>query len=99
MDRSGFLLSAQHALLGVVTSNLRSVSGSVDGNIVRIRYLIDGEVDEATREELACASTRIIADTVRGWMLEEEFVRLDAPASLRGQTLPWLVYERLESAT
>ncbi|WP_449252734.1 hypothetical protein [Brevundimonas naejangsanensis] len=98
MTRSDFLLSTQRALLGFITANVRSVSGNIEGQTISIRYIIDGEIDEETREELSCASTEVIADMAWDWSFEEQFVRLDAPASLRGQTLPLLAYERFEPA-
>lgn len=96
MTRSEFLLSTQRALLGFITANVRSVSGEIDGATVSIRYIIDGEIDDVTHEELSCASTEIVADMHEGWSFKEEFVRLDAPASLLGQTLTLLAYQRFE---
>ena len=96
MTRAELLLSTQRALLGFVTANVRSVSGDIAGATVSIRYIIDGEIDDATREELACASTEIVADMPDDWTFDEQFVRLDAPASLIGQTLPLLAYQRFE---
>ena len=96
MTRSEFLLSTQRALLGFITANVRSVSGNVEGRTISIRYIVDGEIDEETREELSCASTEVIAVMDADWSFEEQFIRLDAPASLRGQTLPLLAYERFE---
>ena len=96
MTRSEFLLSTQRALLGFITANVRSVSGSVEGKAVVIRYIIDGEIDELTREELACVSAELLADMYAGWSFREEFVRLDRPFSLRGQTLSLPAYERFE---
>jgi hypothetical protein len=96
MTRLEFMLSAQRALLGFITPNVRSVSGSLTGKSVLVRYLVDGEIEESTREELACASTQIIADLHREWTFEEQFIRLDAPATLRGATLDFHFYERHE---
>lgn len=90
------MASAQRALLGSVTPNVRSVTGSVGDKAIVVRYIVDGEIDEPTREELSCASTRIIADMHPGWSFEEEFIRLDAPAPLPGATLALHFYERHE---
>ena len=93
------MLSAQRALLGVITPNVRSVSGAFDDQSITIRYIIDGEIDEDTREELACASTLVIADIgpdESHLRFEVEFVRLDAPETLRGETLPLQFFERHE---
>ncbi|WP_354089421.1 hypothetical protein [Brevundimonas faecalis] len=72
------------------------MSGNIEGRTISVRYIIDGEIDEETREELSCASTEVIADMAADWSFEEQFIRLDAPASIRGQTLPLLAYERCE---
>ena len=90
------MLSAQRALLGFITANVRSVSGNVEGRTISVRYIIDGEIDEETRKELSCASTEVAADMAADWTFDEQFIRLDAPVSLRGQTLPLLAYERFE---
>ena len=99
MTRSDFMLSAQRALLGFITPNVRSVSGALDGQSITIRYIIDGEVDEDTRDELSCASTVVVADIGPAdyhLRFEEEFIRLDAPATLRGEMLPLQFFERHE---
>ncbi|MFJ6023868.1 hypothetical protein ACIQC9_04625 [Brevundimonas sp. NPDC092305] len=99
MTRTDLMLSAQRALLGFVTANVRSVSGALEREAITIRYIIDGEIDDDTREELSCASTLIIADIEPAeyhWKFEEEFVRLDVPASLRGATLALQFFERYE---
>ena len=90
------MLSAQRALLGFIRPSVRSVSGSLTEKSIVVRYLVDGEIDEATREDLACASTQIIADLYPDWAFEEQFIRLDAPASLRDATLTLHFYERHE---
>lgn len=93
------MLSAQQALLGFVTPNLRSVSGTLTDEMIAVRYIVDGEIDEGTREELACATTLILADiphTDFHLKFEEEFVRLDAPNSMRGMKLELQFFERFE---
>ena len=93
------MLSAQRALLGFITPGVRSVSGALDDLSITIRYIIDGEIEEDIREELACASTLVIADIGPAdyhLRFEEEFVRIDAPAPLRGRTLPLQFFERHE---
>ncbi|MCS6625210.1 hypothetical protein N0B44_20055 [Roseibacterium beibuensis] len=93
------MLSAQRALLGFITPNVRSISGALDDQSITLRYIIDGEIDEDTREELMCASTLVMADIRPDeyhLRLEEEFVRLDVPATLRGEMLPLQFFERFE---
>ena len=93
------MLSAQRALLGFITPNVRSVSGALDDQSITIRYIIDGDIDEDIRDELSCASTLVVADIGPAdyhLRFEEEFVRLDAPATLRGETRPLLFFERHE---
>ena len=103
MTRSDFMLSAQKALLGVITPNVRSVSGALDDQSITIRYIIDGEIDEDIHDELSCASVLVIADIGPAdyhLRFEEEFLRLDAPATLQGEKLPLQFFERHEpSAT
>src|SRR5690606_14000756 len=96
MTRLEFMVSAQRALLGFITPNVRSVTGSLGEQSVVVRYIVHGEIDEPTRDELSSASTQIIADMHHDWAFEEEFMRLDAPTPLRGATLPFHFYERYE---
>jgi hypothetical protein len=92
-------LSAQRALLGAVTRQLRSVSVDLDAerSLIRLRFIFDGEPSEWEREIASIASTEIISDFADGWVFDEKFVSCPAPD--RMEHLRMLVYLRNEEGS
>lgn len=95
---AAILLSAQRALLGHVTPQLRAVSVDADPNRqqLAIRFVFDGEPSESVREAASCAATEMIADYPDPWTIDEEHVVCPAPAQM--EHLRHLVYARCEDA-
>ena len=89
-------LSAQRALLGHVTPELRAVSVDVDPQSRRIsaRFVFDGEVNETVRDAASCAGTEILSDYPEGWDIDEQFIICPAPQ--RPEHLRFVVYARCE---
>ena len=83
------LLSAQNALLGVVTPELRAVVVDVDKEqeLLYVRFYYDGNVSEDLIELWRCAITEISADLGPDHILDNGVERLDFPMKipLRGR--------------
>lgn len=75
------LLSAQRALLGSVTSNLRAVTIAINNNkkIVKVCFFYDGEISEEDFDTANTAITEIISDFPPEYELEEHIERIDYP--------------------
>lgn len=89
-------LSAQRALLGHVTPQLRAVSVELDRECRRltVRFVFDGEPSESVRDAASCAGTEMIADRPDGWTIDEQIVVCEAPA--QADHLRHVVYARCE---
>jgi len=97
MTEVEFYLSAMRALWGEVRPQMRSVSGSLTGRIITLRFVIDGPISDDLKDDLYSIGAEVIADASDGWLINEEFLQLDAPADLRTHRLPLLVYQRHET--
>lgn len=75
------LLSAQHALLGSVTPNLRVVTINVNNEkkLVKVCFFYDGEISEEDFDTANTAMTEIISDFPSEYELEEHIERVDSP--------------------
>jgi hypothetical protein len=91
-------LSAQRALLGNVTPQLRAVSVDTDpeSKRVSVRFVFDGEPSESVRDAASCAAAEMIADYPDPWTIHEDYVVCPAPA--RMEHLRHIVYARCEDA-
>ena len=86
-------LSAQHALLGAVTPNLRSFSVEMNGGTVTCQAVFE-EVPAAEEIDLVqSAGTEIIADFVDA-KIDERFIVCDDQAMPKALT--YLIYPRHE---
>jgi hypothetical protein len=94
-ELSDVLLSAQRALLGVVTPELRAVVVDLDNenNVVYIRFYYHGEVAEKLIDLWDCAVTEVISDMDVQYVLDERIERLDYPNPI--QLAADLVFERI----
>jgi hypothetical protein len=89
-------LSAQRALLGHVTPQLRAVSVELD-NVCRrltVRFVFAAEPSESGRDAASCAGAEMIADRPDGWTIDEQIVVCEPPA--QAVHLRHLVYTRSE---
>jgi len=77
LRRVRILLSLQKALIGSITSHLRSVSVGWDENNIDIYFLYDGEISEDDQEESECVATEVLAsfpdDTVIAHHIRSDF--------------------------
>ena len=89
-------LSAQRALLGHTTPELRAVSVDVDpqSRRVSVRFVFDGEASESVLDAASCAGTEILSDYPEGWDIDEQFVNVPAPQQIAH--LRFVVYARCE---
>ena len=88
------LLSAQRALLGIVTPVLRGVAVEWNGEDIIIYFYNDGQISEELEDDYMCVGSEIISDFTSG-IIDEKIVRLDLPAPLPKHDL-W-AYRRKES--
>lgn len=54
-------LAAQIALLGKITQNVRAVLCRLDGETIRIRCVLDGEIEDADRERMEEVASEVIS--------------------------------------
>jgi hypothetical protein len=87
-------LSAQRALLGAVTQNLRHVSCDISGGDIAVLFVFDGPISEQDRDAASIACAEIISDFPG--TISEECVRVDAPAPYRDKALRYWVFQRME---
>jgi len=98
MDQSNFhvslILSANRALQGAVTRNLRSVTIGFGENICTMRCYFDSGVTEDEKEILDSAFAEIIADfpQIDNW----KFEALEKPFPEKVDVLDILVFSRHE---
>ncbi len=62
--------------------------------LIRIRFYFDGPVSEDNYAAMQVVGTEVIADFPSPWRIEEEVLRLDAPAPL--ECLEAWAYRRRE---
>jgi hypothetical protein len=93
MTEVEFRQSVLRALWGEVRPELRSVSGSVSDEQIVLRFIVDGPISDALKDDLSSVGGEVVADTVSGF-IEEEFLQLDAPADQTPHLLPLLIYQR-----
>ena len=85
-------LSAQAALLGVVTPNLRSFSVELKGGVIRTLAVFAFHPSDEEREGMQLAATEIIGDFYDEKLDETILVSSDTPSP----RLELAVYERYE---
>ena len=93
--RSALLLSAQRALWGNVTTQLRSASIEASGNKIRWRCIFDSSATEEDFELVSIAGSEILADFSNPWTLEEEVIVIPEPDEI--EDLECLVFRRYEA--
>ncbi|MEP6564349.1 MAG: hypothetical protein ABJB10_04375 [Mesorhizobium sp.] len=94
--RSTLLLSVQRALLGAVPQNLRAVTCGWEGTEIKLRFVFDGEIAEATWDDARIVGSEVVADFAAPWTISEDFVRLDYPNDMGPGALALWAYRRKE---
>jgi hypothetical protein len=63
-SRVDLILSLVRALWGHITPKVRGVSTELDADlrVVRVRFVLDRDPDEDTRDAASCATTEVIAE-------------------------------------
>lgn len=89
------LLAGQHALLGVVTPELRSVTVDIDNASFNMRMYYDGQVDQTQIEEWERAIEHAWKLIGEEYVLDGKVERLDFPQEIPVQGR--LIYQRLET--
>ncbi|OON33566.1 hypothetical protein BTJ39_23940 [Izhakiella australiensis] len=78
-----FKLSIQRALLGNVTSNMRSIVAEVKNGNIQLFFYFDGEILDDDEETASQIGTEVIADFDDSFNLDVNIRRLDYPDPLR----------------
>jgi hypothetical protein len=76
------LLSLQRAMLGEVFAGLRALGVSWDSKQVRIRAVVDGDVQPDDIESIGLIETEVIADLPDSISVVTETIRCDSPSPL-----------------
>ena len=87
-------LSAQRALWGQVPNTLRATSVEYGLNVIRCRFIFDGEPSIDEKDILGDAAAEIIADFPSPFIIEEEYIGIKYPE--RMSHLKYLVFLRYE---
>jgi hypothetical protein len=95
-DRATLLLSVQRALLGVVPASLRAVFCERDGTRILLRFVFDGDVGPEQRDDMQIVGSEVVSDFPDVTRIEEDIVRVDAPAGLGPYALAACAYWRKE---
>ncbi|QBH95503.1 hypothetical protein EKN56_03220 [Limnobaculum zhutongyuii] len=90
-------LSAQRALLGNVTSNMRSVFVTITNKNMQLFFYFDGEFTELDKEIASYVETEIIADFDDDFTIKTYVERLDFPESIKIINNGWCIYLRKEN--
>ena len=93
-NRSLLGMSLQRALLGQVSPRLRGVAVDDDGQLIRLRFFINGPVSEDDTVIASEVETELLADLSSERKVETDVIRLDAPQRLPDSNL-W-VFQRRE---
>jgi hypothetical protein len=93
--RTRILLSAQSALLGNITNNIRCISCDLIGENIVLRAVFDGEVADEDIESMEEAGSQVASHFDDG-EVSVECVRIDTPNSFVQERLSLLVYQRKE---
>ena len=93
--RVRLLLSIQRALLGQVTPNIRVVTATMVSDTITLRFIIDGEISDRSRQDLSVVATEVIADFATH-QIEVELVRCDEPRATAEWHFDHLAYMRRE---
>jgi hypothetical protein len=93
--RTRILLSAQSALLGNITANVRCVSCDLDSGNIILRAVFDGEVTDVDIQSMEEVGSQMASHFDDG-EVNVECVRIDAPNSFSRERLSLLVYQRKE---
>jgi hypothetical protein len=93
-NRSLLGMSVQRALLGQVSPQLRGVAVDEDGQLIRLRFFINGPVSDDDTLSASEVETELLADLSSNRKVDTEVVRLDTPQPLPDSEL-W-VFQRRE---
>jgi hypothetical protein len=78
-------LSVQRALLGNVTTSLRSVSADLDGDgkQIYLRFIFERVPDPSDRDAVFECGAEVIADYPEDWTLKEEIIVCPPPKRMK----------------
>jgi hypothetical protein len=94
MTECDLCLILQTALLGEVSGALRGVAFGIGERVVRVRFWYDGPVSDEDRESASCVVSELYASLLHDWRVDDEVIRLDAPARLPSDLV--MVFHRRE---
>lgn len=75
-------LSAQSALLGAITQNMRNVAVDIIDSKVYLYFFIDGKVNDSDRENISVIEAEVIADFEDDFDIETIIKRIDYPSPI-----------------
>jgi hypothetical protein len=94
--RISVLLSVQRALLGAVPSSLRAVACDWTNDLIVLRFIFDGPIDEQDAESMNAVCTEVMADFPSPTGIKEEMIRADYPIEVSRYALKDWAYMRKE---
>lgn len=89
-------LSIQNALLGNVTSNIRSIVVNIVDKNIRLFFYYDGDISVEDKENASLISSEVISNFEEGFDINEDLIRLDYPFPIKNSD-GFCVYFRKES--
>jgi hypothetical protein len=97
-DLPDLILSVNRALLGEVSCAVRQVDATIEGKIIRLRFVFDGVISDDDKESASCVATEVIADYPDGYKIYQECVQMDAPRKIPSPGEGWrAIFARKES--
>jgi hypothetical protein len=93
--RIRLLLSAQRALLGAVTPNIRAVHCGMEEKFVFLQFTFDGDYSDEDRERCDIVATEVIANFYNE-MIDTRYRIILPPARIPADEDSLLVYQRFE---
>lgn len=89
-------ISAQNALLGRITKEVRAIYLSLDKACINLYVIIDGKISKYWKDTICEIGTDIIADFNYPYIINERTKRIDYPNKLSLLSNEIYVYKRYE---
>lgn len=96
VEQLSYLLAcSRRAFLGQISPPMRRIDLALEGHLIRITCLVDGEPDEDLKDLMYGAAADLISDYPEDFDFDVEFIRADFPARMpRPKGTP--IYQRHE---
>ena len=88
-------ISAQRALLGTITPNIRKVFVGLQDKTIQFVVIFDGEISEDDEDNMSCVGTEIVSDFC-DLFINEQFLSIPYPERYVAPENHFCVYARKE---